>query len=141
MFLQIFLVKLYEIIFNYQKWEIWFVKTIYKYLYYCLTQRFKHLRYYEKCVWQCASKIFGELSCCQGFYFFIWVLMLQFHISAHVCWSATKICQLSLQNSEAVTRRCSGKRLFLNISQNSQGNTYPRVSFLIKLYAWGLQLY
>ena len=30
--------------------------------------------------------------------------------------------------------------VFLEISQNSQENTYARVSFLIKSQAWGLQL-
>ena len=40
--------------------------------------------------------------------------------------------------SEVVARRCSVKKLFLKISQNSQENTCARVSFLIKL---GLQLY
>ena len=34
---------------------------------------------------------------------------------------------------EAVTRRCSVKKMFLEISQNSQKNTCARVSFLIKL--------
>ena len=32
------------------------------------------------------------------------------------------------------------KKVFLEISQNSQENTCTRVSFLIKLQAWGLQL-
>ena len=41
--------------------------------------------------------------------------------------------------SEAVARRCSSKKLFWKISQNSQENTCARVSFLIR--AWGLQLY
>ena len=31
--------------------------------------------------------------------------------------------------------------VFLEISQNSQGNTFSRASFLIKLQALGLQLY
>ena len=31
--------------------------------------------------------------------------------------------------------------MFLGISQNSQENTCSRVSFLIKLQAWGMQLY
>ena len=35
--------------------------------------------------------------------------------------------------SEAVSQTCSGKKLFLEISQNSQENTCVRVSFLIKL--------
>ena len=38
-------------------------------------------------------------------------------------------------------RRCSVKKVFLEISQNSQENTCARVSFLIKLQASGLQLY
>ena len=36
---------------------------------------------------------------------------------------------------EAVTRRCSVKKAFLEISQNSQENTRARNSFLIKLQA------
>ena len=35
--------------------------------------------------------------------------------------------------AEAVVRRCSVKKVFLKISQNSQENTCARVSFLIKL--------
>ena len=38
---------------------------------------------------------------------------------------------------EAVSRRCSVKKVFLKISQNSQENTCARVSFLIKLHAIG----
>ena len=34
---------------------------------------------------------------------------------------------------EAVTQMCSVKKMFLEISQNSQENTCARVSFLIKL--------
>ena len=37
---------------------------------------------------------------------------------------------------EAVAQRCSVKKLFLEISQNSQGNTCAKVSFLIKLQAF-----
>ena len=43
--------------------------------------------------------------------------------------------------SEAVVKRCSVKKVLLEISQNSQKNTCARVSFLIKLQASGLQLY
>ena len=42
---------------------------------------------------------------------------------------------------EAVVQRCFVKTVFLEISQNSQENTYARVSFSIKLQASGLQLY
>ena len=38
-------------------------------------------------------------------------------------------------------QRCSLKKVFLEISKNSQGNTCASVSFLIKLQAWCLQLY
>ena len=37
--------------------------------------------------------------------------------------------------TEAVVWRCSVKKVFLEISQNSQENTCARVSFLIKLQA------
>ena len=39
------------------------------------------------------------------------------------------------QTSEAVVQRCSVKKVFLEISQNSQESTCARVSFLIKLQA------
>ena len=42
---------------------------------------------------------------------------------------------ISERLSEAVARRCSVKRLFLEISQNSQENTCAIVSFLTKLQA------
>ena len=45
------------------------------------------------------------------------------------------------QNSGAATRGVLHKKVFLEISQDSQENTYVRVSFLIKLHASGLQLY
>ena len=43
--------------------------------------------------------------------------------------------------TEAVAQRCSVKKVFLKISQNSQENTCARVYFLTKLQAWGLHLY
>ena len=43
--------------------------------------------------------------------------------------------------TEALTHWCSVKKVFLEISQNPQENTCARISFLIKLQAWGLQLY
>ena len=43
---------------------------------------------------------------------------------------------LFLQYREAVARRCSVKKVFLDISQNSQENACARVSFLIKLQVW-----
>ena len=42
---------------------------------------------------------------------------------------------------EVVVQSCSVKKVFLKISQNSRENTSARVYFLIKLQAWGLQLY
>ena len=42
---------------------------------------------------------------------------------------------------EAVALTCSVKKVFLEIWQNSQENTYDRDSFLIKLQVSGLQLY
>ena len=43
--------------------------------------------------------------------------------------------------SEVVARRCSVKKWFLENSQNLRENTCARVSFLIKLEAYTLQLY
>ena len=37
-------------------------------------------------------------------------------------------------------QRCSVKKMFLEISQNSQENNFARISFLIKLQAPDLQL-
>ena len=39
---------------------------------------------------------------------------------------------LPLRNIEAVAERCSVKKMFLEIWQNWQENTYARVSFLIR---------
>ena len=44
-------------------------------------------------------------------------------------------------SSEAVVRRRSIKKEFLEISQNPQENTCVRDFFLTKLQAWSLQLY
>ena len=40
--------------------------------------------------------------------------------------------------TDAVARKCSVKKVFLEVSQNSQENTSARVSFLIKLQASGI---
>ena len=42
---------------------------------------------------------------------------------------------------EAVAQRWSVNTVLLEILQNSQENSYTRVSFLVKLQASGLQLY
>ena len=41
---------------------------------------------------------------------------------------------------EAAIQTCSVKKVFLEISQNSWENTCAKVSFLIKLQTWNLQL-
>ena len=46
-----------------------------------------------------------------------------------------------LHDGEAVAHRCFAKQVFLKILQNAQENTSARFSFLIKLQAWGQQLY
>ena len=45
-----------------------------------------------------------------------------------------------MEYTEAVARKCSVKKVFLENSQNSQENACAKVSFLIKLQA-ALQLY
>ena len=49
--------------------------------------------------------------------------------------------RIEFECKETVVQRCSVKKLFLEITQNSQENACARVSFLIKLKAPGLQLY
>ena len=44
------------------------------------------------------------------------------------------------KSPEAATRGVLPEKVFLEISQNSQENTCARVSVLIKLQDWGLQL-
>ena len=39
-------------------------------------------------------------------------------------------------STEAVVQRCSVKNVFYEISQNSQENTFAKVSFLMKLQTW-----
>ena len=46
-----------------------------------------------------------------------------------------RIIKYSKQYLEAVARRCSIKKVFLEISQNSQENTCARDTLLIKLQA------
>ena len=57
--------------------------------------------------------------------------------SLNVCQKAMEIWSnvINLVATEAVAQRCSVKKMFLEISQNSQENTCARVSFLIKLQA------
>ena len=44
----------------------------------------------------------------------------------------------AMRNYRSSHRRCSVKKVFLEISQNSQENTCARVPFLIMLEAWGI---
>ena len=57
--------------------------------------------------------------------------------SLNVCQKAMEIWSnvINLVATEAIAQRCSVKKMFLEISQNSQENTCARVSFLIKLQA------
>ena len=48
---------------------------------------------------------------------------------------------LNNQQKRCVKKGLSVKMVFLKISQNSQENTCARVSFLIKLQAWGLHFF
>ena len=45
----------------------------------------------------------------------------------------TLIFRLKIIFPEALTRRCSIKKLFLKLLQNSQGNTCAAVSSLVKI--------
>ena len=56
-------------------------------------------------------------------------------ICCQVCDAINFKINLTFLIIEAVVQRCSVKKVFLEISQNSQENTCARVSFLIKLQA------
>ena len=51
------------------------------------------------------------------------------------------ICFYVLEELEVVAWKCSIKKVFLNIPQNSQENSSAGVSFAIKPQAGGLQLH
>ena len=65
-------------------------------------------------------------------------LLLHYHTSCS--YRVSKSCSYRLF-TEAVVCRCSVKKVFLKMSQNSQENTCARVPFLIHLQMSGLQLY
>ena len=76
---------------------------------------------------------------------FRWIKSNQSEKIIFVClhWklSQRKWTQIQKQSPGVVLSKHSLKKVFLKISQNSQGNTCARVSFLIKLKAsWGLNL-
>ena len=56
-----------------------------------------------------------------------------------ICQQLLLKISISLTNSEAVVQRSSVKKMFLKIPQNSQWNTFSRVSYLIKLQDWMTQ--
>ena len=58
------------------------------------------------------------------------------------CWNIANVInvRMSIKRSEAVVRRCYVKKLFLEISENSQENTCARVSFSIH-FLWGILYY
>ena len=58
-------------------------------------------------------------------------------ILLQVRWDGSDILQ---HISEAVVQRCFVKKVFLEISQNSQKNTCARVSFLTKTKVAGLSI-
>ena len=102
---------------------------------------FKHYKSFDSKLLQ-IEKIpkFGKINC--KFYRRTWQFNIPFF------WPKKLGCALKrhlianfLKHSEAVAQRCSVKKTFLEISQNSQENACARVSFLIKLQAWGLQFY
>ena len=70
---------------------------------------------YPLCFW-------NKILSMQYFFLYVFNLHMRFHF-------------MISSSAEAVVRKCSVKKLFLKISQNSHENTCVRVSFLIKLQA------
>ena len=57
------------------------------------------------------------------------VKFLRAPILENICERLLRKISISVTNSEAVVQRCSVKKAFLEISQNSQENICVRVSF------------
>ena len=67
--------------------------------------------------------------------FYFTLLISKVLLQNNIMTETTRMIQLFWTNPrriEAVTRRCSVKKTFLEISQNSQENTCARVSFFVK---------
>ena len=58
----------------------------------------------------------------------------------HVCPVQASV-EFHIETRQVVAQGCSVKKVFLEISQNSQENTCAWVSFLIKLQVSALQVY
>ena len=61
----------------------------------------------------------------------------EFRLGGNFTITPIEIKNATLQSPEAVAQRCSVKKVFLEIPQNSRENNCARVSFLIKLQASG----
>ena len=73
---------------------------------------------------------------------FFWWLSCKLWTDFTNCSGISNALEVANKNTtEAVVQCCSVKKVFFEISQNSQENTCATVSFLLKLQAWGLQLY
>ena len=62
-------------------------------------------------------------------------------VQIHLCLCSFCNKKKSTLSTDVATEVVLSKKKFLKILQNSQEQTYARVSFLIKLQASGLQLY
>ena len=92
--------------------------------YFCTTRYLLLMKYglFDKLTWCLGSRMLVQYSLWIGY-------LLEKKCSENKC-----------VTTEAVARRCSSKKMFLKLSQNSSETTCAGV-FLIKLQAPGLQLY
>ena len=90
------------------------------------------------------SLILSKSDSSTGAFLKYWEIFKNTCFEKHLRTTASEFWIFRLQPVHLNARSCRGvlcKKVFLEISQNSQENTYARVSFLIKLQTWGLQLY
>ena len=74
-------------------------------------------------------------------YIYIYILHKQTYTHTYIKTFFVNHVEISiLEHREAVLQRCSLKKVFVEISENSQENVCARVSLLIKLQASSLQL-
>ena len=83
--------------------------------------------------WNCLAFLNLSFVC---YSWMLFGLILSLYVKANsIQWvrSRARLVTKRQEKTEAVSQSCSVKKLFIEISQNSQENTFARVSFLLKL--------
>ena len=107
------------------------------------TQAIRRLLHNElfECIWPfCEVGTWRLMQFLPEYLYFVKAEPLSFNTGLYAC-LIYRVHVTLIWPTEAAALGCSVKNLFFKISQNSQENTCARVSFWLKLQAWGLQLH